>query len=725
MQIFRLLLAVLSALVLAACGGGSGGAAPFGGTPGGGTGGGGTGGGGGGGGGAPPTYSLSIALSSVTVTAAAPVTVSVQLSSSNGSSVAGQVVSFSTGNALGRFSASSALTNASGLASVTLLPASGSSSGADTVTARATIGGSEVSASTGFQLTATDVSIASFVAEVGTAALPAYGQTQLTVTLSGTTPTQPVTVSINSGCAAQTRAVLTPANVTTTTGTATFTYRDNGCGAFSQTDSLQASISGTAVTSVRSVTLTAPTVTSVAFVSASPQEIYLRGSGLQETSNITFQVRDTNGTGVPNQEVVLEATSLAGGLTIDSGSVPVTKRSDSNGNIIVRINSGTVPTPVRVRATLTASGVSTLSSNLSVAVGLPSQQGFSLSQGALNIEGFSVDGTLNSYTIIASDRLGNPVPAGTAINFVTEGGQIQPIRFTTLSNGLAGATANFQSASPRPADGRITVLAYALGEESFLDANGDNVYSPGEDFQDLGDVFLDRLFNQSFNPAEDQSISLSSSAGGALCNTAMSPLIQLGADVPSRALALDGSAIGTCVAGWGRAYVRKAAQTVLSTSSSRLGWRGALPSNARLRGPDSVCTRRDTLIDVVSAQPYGTNDSISRVPFYWFGSQNMVLVLNSVDLIPLMLTDTNPVALNPVAAGSVVSVQGSEGLTVKVSGSTVPSTLDPTLVVVEVAFASTVMAGVVTVSVTSPAKVTTSYQQRVVRAPDPTDLLCP
>jgi len=729
MQIFRLFLAALAALVLAGCGGGSGGGTPFGGTPGNG---GGTGGGGGGGGSA-PTYSLSVTLSAITVTGAAPVTVTAQLSASDGSSISGQVVSFSTGNGLGRFSAPSALTNAAGAASVTLLPSAGSASGADTVIAKATIGGNEVSGSTGFQLTATDVSIASFVADVGTAALPAYGQTQLTVTLAGTTPTQPVTVSLSSGCASQTRAILTPTTVTTTTGTATFTYRDNGCGAFSPTDNLQASVSGSTVTSARSVTLTAPTVTSVAFVSASPQVIFLRGSGLVETSNITFQVRDTNGAGVPNQEVTLEATSLAGGLTLDSGAAPVVKRSDSAGNVIARINSGTVPTPVRVRATLTATGATTLSSNLSVAVGLPSQQAFSLSQGTLNVEGYNVDGVANTYSIIASDRLGNPVPDGTAINFVTEGGQIQPILFTRVGDdGLSRAVANFQSSSPRPRDGRISVLAYALGEESFLDTNGDNVYSAGEDYQDLGDVFIDRLFNQSFNVAEDQSISLSSSGGSAACSNATSPLIQIGPDAPSRSVSVDGTPIATCVAGWGRAYVRRAVQTVLSTSSARLGWRGAIPSSAYQRGAGS-CFGNDiaTLIDYIGAPsaPYGPDDSQRTVQFFPLGHPNTVFVFSSRSgAIPFLVADANPVALNPMPAGSTIKADSSTpGLTVRLLGGTVPSTLAPTAASVGVTFDPSAVSGaegVVSIEVTSPRGLTSIFLVNVKYSPMPTELPC-
>ena len=94
--------------------------------------------------------------------------------------------------------------------------------------------------------------------------------------------------------------------------------------------------------------------------------------------------------------------------------------------------------------TTPAGVIKTVSSNLSIGVGLPSQLNFSISQTAINIEGMNVDGTPNTYSIIASDRSGNPVPAGTSINFVTEGGQIESIRQTSLTAGIALSTAKYQ-----------------------------------------------------------------------------------------------------------------------------------------------------------------------------------------------------------------------------------------------------------------------------------------
>ncbi len=721
-RVLRILWVSLCSLVLVACGGGGGnaGTSSFGTGSGGGTGGGGT---GGGTGGTALTYTVAVTLSSQTVTAAQPATVSAKVTASNGSNLVNQVVSFGTAAGLGSFSAVSALTNDSGVATVTLSPTSSTAVGADSVIASATIGGTVVTGSLGFQLTATNVTISSFTADVGNASLGAYAQTLLTVSLAGTSPATPVNVTISSSCVAQGRATLTPDNVTTSTGTATFTYRDAGCGAFSTTDGLQASVTGTAATATRSVALTAPTASSIAFVSATPTEIYLKGSGFTENSIITFQVRDANGLGVPNQNVALEATTLAGGLLLDDGNVPVTKRTDSNGNVLVRINAGTVPTPVRVRATLTSANISTVSSSLAVAVGLPSQQNFSLSQGTFNIEGFNVDGATNTYMVIASDRLGNPVPEGTAINFVAEGGQVQAIRFTTLANGLASATANFQSSSPRPTDGRVSVLAYALGEESFLDTNGDNIYTTGEDYQDLGDIFLDRLFNGSFNGAEDQFISLSIS-GTDPCRVATSPLLRLGIEAPTRVLSSTGVALNTCVAGWGRAYVRKAIQTVFSTSEARLGWRGT--RDPRAQGAIGGTCASVSLIDQIGTTPYATNDTPSSVPFHLLGDgANVVLTsMGKVGSLAFLVADANPIALNPAAAGTTITASATTGLTAAVQAPTVPSTLTPSASSISYAFDDTTTSGTITLTVRSPRGLLTVISQKIYRNPEPTATAC-
>ena len=53
-----------------------------------------------------------------------------------------------------------------------------------------------------------------------------------------------------------------------------------------------------------------------------------------------------------------------------------------------------------------------------------------------------------------------------------------------------GCSVTLASQDPRPANGYVNVLAYAVGEAS-ADTSGNNVYAQGMAFEDLGDVFLD------------------------------------------------------------------------------------------------------------------------------------------------------------------------------------------------------------------------------------------
>jgi len=100
---------------------------------------------------------------------------------------------------------------------------------------------------------------------------------------------------------------------------------------------------------------------------------------------------------------------------------------------------------------------------------------------------------------------------------------------------------------------RVTVTAYALGEESFVDADGNNVFDQGESWDDLGDIFVDNDEDTAWELGE-QSIQYSAN------NTSDCP-----AALPANGK-LDNAASrpGTCDAVWGQAHVRRSMVIVLS-----------------------------------------------------------------------------------------------------------------------------------------------------------------
>jgi hypothetical protein len=707
-------LSLLALVGLAACSGGGGdsGTNQFGD---------GSGSGGGGGGGGTTGPQLVVTVEPSTVTAAVPGTVKATVKSASGVGIAGQVVQFKSQSGLGSFSAPSALTDENGVASVSVKPTSASTTGAELVVATATVGTTAVTGQAGFQLTATNVSVASFTSDLGTSALAPYGQTVLTVALSAGSQGTPVNVSVSSACVTAGQATLTPTNTTTTTGTATFTYRDNGCGANAR-DTLQASVTGTTSTSSLQLALTSPTVSSIAFVSATPSTIFLRGSGYVENSNVIFQVRDAAGNGVRGQTVLINPTTLAGGLQVGGATnptqFPLSTISDASGNVVVRVNSGTVPTPVRIRASLTVAGteISTVSSTLAIAVGLPSELNFSMAQATINIEGYSRDGTPNSYTLIASDRLGNPVPDGTAVNFVSEGGQVQSIAFTSTRNGLSSATAQYQTSQPRPPDGRITVLSYALGEKSFIDQNGDNIFTAADTnqwFQDLGYPYLDTLYNGQYVSSPNNQFIIQTPTGSSACNPSASPpSLSLDVSIPSRP--------NTCSGSWGSAYVRRAVETIYSTSSASPSW--GISSFPGAAAPSGACPRGALLIRPNSGSDFPAYDSngVPNKNTYYFVGESNLYGLSRVGVLSFLASDSNPFAFNPVAAGSVVTVTATVGLTATVGGgSPIPSTSAPSGVAISYSFADGVEGGVITISIRSPAGLGTAISQTVSTKPIP------
>lgn len=152
-QFMRVLAAMLLAGFLAACGGG-------GGSPGATTGNGGTSGGGTGGGTTTPSPTVTVSLvdgagvSTSVVTSSKSTFARATVTDSAGQKVAGTVVTFTSDASLVKFvpSSGSALTDANGVASVQVLPASATAAGAGTVTADVLVGGKAATGSVSFQV---------------------------------------------------------------------------------------------------------------------------------------------------------------------------------------------------------------------------------------------------------------------------------------------------------------------------------------------------------------------------------------------------------------------------------------------------------------------------------------------------------------------------------------------------------------------------------------------
>lgn len=188
---------------------------------------------------------------------------------------------------------------------------------------------------------------------------------------------------------------------------------------------------------------------------------------------------------------------------------------------------------------------SAASNQIVVGTGLPQQNGISVASERFNIaRGRSTDGLQTLLTVRLVDRFGNPVANGTSVVFSTEYGAIdtscvtgvshgvraqrvtrspalpappvmgscsvlwtsQNPRFpvfnrervqTTADDGSYACAAHTGSFGPCPGDLgairglRSTVTITAVGEEFFVDANGNGFYDRGERFDNLPEAFSD------------------------------------------------------------------------------------------------------------------------------------------------------------------------------------------------------------------------------------------
>jgi len=334
----------------------------------------------------------------------------------------------------------------------------------------------------------------------------------------GSLYTQSSSINFSSPCAAQSLASITPNPAVTTSGIANVTYSATGCSG-SDVITATAVVGGATTTATATVTVAPGVIGSIVFVSATPANIALRGTGNTdhpETSTVIFRVLDQAGGPRVGTTVNFALNTTVGGSSLS----PATAQSDANGNVQTVVQGGTVATSVRVTATVqnVTPILSTQSSQLTITTGIPDQDSFSLAVQCQNVEAWNVDGVVVPVTARLSDRFNNPVPMGTAVTLQAEGGSIVSQCQTGTGTSIGACSVNWTSSNPRPAAsppttpvgdaraGRATILATAIGEESFTDTNGNGSFNNGENFVDLPERFLDENENgvrDSFEPIYD------------------------------------------------------------------------------------------------------------------------------------------------------------------------------------------------------------------------------
>ncbi|WP_083804851.1 beta strand repeat-containing protein [Shewanella benthica] len=471
----------------------------------------------------------------------------------------------SAGTTLGAISPNSAtaITNADGKAVLDLY--SNGDVGAGEVSLRV----KQVTSTKAFEIGRVDISL-DISTYIGSGTLPAGGSTVIEVTVkdsSGLIETsQPFTLEFTSQCMAAGSSVI-DSPVVTNAGKGFATYRSINCQG-TDTVTVSAITGASTVNATADITVSPVQVGAIEFVSAAPTELAIKVSGglsgtgsRSETSLVSFKLLNEVGQAAGSERVCFELSTDVGGMTLtpapladDYVNCPnfpksgdseypsdisepnkyAVAYSNANGDVAVTVRSGTVSTPVKVFAVWQDSAdisnpiVANVSDSLTVTTGLADFNSFSLSSTVLNVEGWEHDGESALITIRSADHFNNPVPAGTVINFRTEGGNVagscqtvdktgtctldwtsqnpRPFEDTivTCPAGFDGSTtppcigstlANYTDGTgfviAEPSPGRTTITAYAIGEESFVDLNGNGQYDFGEGWTDLTEAFTD------------------------------------------------------------------------------------------------------------------------------------------------------------------------------------------------------------------------------------------
>lgn len=321
------------------------------------------------------------------------------------------------------------------------------------------------------------------------------------LTNSGSVYTTPVTVSFSSSCATNKTATLDASKITTD-GSASVTYKgsytatDGTTSACTGNDTITASV-GNLVKTV-SINNLATKATTLIASDPTPTIIYLPGSGFTSQSSITFTVLDIN-----KQPKSMERVnfSLGGGMDSHKQSYqlePSSATTDSNGQVTVTLKAGSMAMTVPVIATLDSdSSKNAYSKEVVVMSGLPVAGKITVNPDVYNIEGWPYDNEKITIGLTLLDRDNHYVPNGTKVTLLTDLGGIKGD--LSSENGVTGycttvdgkCTAVLSSSEPRISldtnklTGRVHVLAYVTGEESFTDIDGVDTTS-GE--FDLGDI---------------------------------------------------------------------------------------------------------------------------------------------------------------------------------------------------------------------------------------------
>jgi len=211
----------------------------------------------------------------------------------------------------------------------------------------------------------------------------------------------------------------------------------------------------------------------IVLVSVSDVDLSVRGTGGNETSRITFEVRDANGVPVDAEHKRTVQFDIIGGG--DAFVSPTSAETDTlTGRVVTIVNSGTVAGALQVRALTDYGGkaIASIPVALTIHGGPPHKDHFGIAVEKLNFPGYNIFGLRDAITVYIGDRYSNPTRVGTAVYFRTTGGIIEASAFTDK---YGQATVSLISAEPRPYD-NVLGAGFAWVTAQTVDENRQDIY---------------------------------------------------------------------------------------------------------------------------------------------------------------------------------------------------------------------------------------------------------
>lgn len=429
-----------------------------------------------------------LALSSNTISASQPATVTAVVKDAGGIPIAGALVQFAlsgtSSSGVATLSPASAITDGNGQAVTTLTPAVGATNGAAYVNATADTPAGSLTAKKAFSVSATNVTLNAVA--LSPSSINGYNTALINITVAGASSTTPVTVNVSSTCASGGKASISPSSLTMTGTSGSVTYQDKGCGSVggggSATDRINVQIVGTAEQRSADLVVGAPLTQGIQFVSVDNATICQKGTGCPSVANVVFKTVDQ--TGAAQQGVQVDFTLDNTAATLGS-TFGVT---GADGTVSVAVAAKNTPSPVRVTAKVHGTSLQTVSNQLTVSGGLPvagignSHTGISFAADRYSLD-YNIDGDSAELTLRLTDRYSAPAVDGTVVNLVSDGGTVVPA-YCVTKDGEGSCKVKLVVSNPRPVNGRVHVVAYANGQEYFVDVNGNGVHDATETFDD-------------------------------------------------------------------------------------------------------------------------------------------------------------------------------------------------------------------------------------------------